>query len=81
MGLRGQFQPQTDLVQPPKAHTVSGNAPDVNMHKWGHSPMPTSLFVPQVHPSIKEIFQGEELLHVEEVGVAERLGQQLVIHS
>ena len=43
--------------------------------------MPTSLFVPQVHPSIKEIFQGEELLHVEEVGVAERLGQQLVIHS
>lgn len=46
---------------------------------WGHSPMPTSLFVPQVHPGIKEIFQGEELLHVEEVGVAERLGQELVI--
>lgn len=41
--------------------------------------MPTSLFVPQVHPSIEEIFQGEELLHVEEVGVAERLGEQLVI--
>lgn len=50
-------------------------------HEKHHSPVPTALFVAQVHPSIKEVFQGEELLHVEEVGVVERLGQQLVIVS
>uniref|UniRef100_A0A8B9FSF0 Chromosome 9 open reading frame 116 n=1 Tax=Amazona collaria TaxID=241587 RepID=A0A8B9FSF0_9PSIT len=36
--------------------------------------MPTSLFVPQVHACIKEIFQAEELLHVEEVGVSPGAG-------
>jgi len=41
--------------------------------------MPASLFVPQVHPGVEEILQGEELPHVEEVGVAEGLGQQLLI--
>ena len=41
--------------------------------------MPTSLLVPQVHSGIEKILQGEELLHVEEIGVAERFGQQLVL--
>lgn len=43
--------------------------------------MPTALFVPQVHPGAEEILHGEELLHIEEVGVAQRLAQQPVTRS
>lgn len=41
--------------------------------------MPASLLVPQMHSGVEKILQGEQLLHVEEIGVAERFAQQLVL--
>lgn len=75
-------QSQPRFVLPPKARVPWRNAPVVSKRwttKRGHSLMPTSLLVPQVHSGVEKILQGEEILHFEEVGVAERLGQQFVL--
>lgn len=69
--VEGQLEMIHRLVQVDDV-LIQAAAEDVGLHE----PMPTSLFVPQVHPGVEEIFQGEELLHVEEVGLAERLGSR-----